>query len=232
MKKTLHNASIAVIGSVRAAIRAQSGFSLLEIMVATAVSSLILLMVYSAHRSIMSAIHDLTGVADFYESINLTVYRIDKDISCAYYRRENKDLCLIGESNRGTVSRGRLNFVTIDHEDLLISVDTKKEVHKSDVHEVGYYLQEDPDSPGLFNLIRREEYHYDDQPESGGKESIMLENVTDIRFEFRQRNTWTDTWDSRKYRKFPSAIRVTLKVKNFRGNEEVFIFTSYINNTQ
>jgi len=80
--------------------------------------------------------------------------------------------------------------------------------------------------------MRREEHHYDDQPESGGKESIMLENVTDIRFEFRQRNTWTDTWDSRKYRKFPSAIRVTLKLKNFRGNEEVFIFTSYINSTR
>ncbi|RPI92205.1 MAG: prepilin-type N-terminal cleavage/methylation domain-containing protein, partial [Spirochaetales bacterium] len=39
-----------------------AGFTLIEVIVATALSSVILLIVYSAHRSIMTSIFDLTGV--------------------------------------------------------------------------------------------------------------------------------------------------------------------------
>ena len=77
---------------IKRSLMSSSGFSLIEIIVATAVSSVILLMIYSAHRSIMSAIHDLTGVADFYENVNLTIYRIDRDLSCAYFNKANKRL--------------------------------------------------------------------------------------------------------------------------------------------
>ncbi len=206
-----------------------SGFSLIEIIVATAVSSVILLMIYSAHQSIMSAIQDLTGVADFYENINLAIYRMDRDLSCAYFKKSNKKLSLIGENDRGSVRNGKLNFVTIDHEDLLLTIDTKKETHRSDVREVGYSLREDKDVQNLFHLVRREENHYDNMPEEGGRESILLENVVDIRFEFSQRNTWIDKWDSRKYNRFPRAIRVTLKAKNYRGIDEEFTFISYLN---
>jgi type II secretion system protein J len=206
-----------------------SGFSLIEIIVATAVSSVILLMIYSAHRSIMSAIHDLTGVADFYENINLAIYRMDRDLSCAYFNKSNKNLSFIGENDRGSVSSGKLNFVTIDHEDLLLTIDPKKETHRSDVREVGYFLREDKDVQNLYHLVRREENHYDNMPEEGGRESILLENVVDIKFEFSLRNDWTDKWDSRKYNRFPRAVRVTLKAKNYRGTDEEFTFITYLN---
>lgn len=214
---------------IKRSLLSSSGFSLIEIIVATAVSSVILLMIYSAHRSIMSAIHDLTGVADFYENVNLTIYRIDRDLSCAYFNKTNKSLSLIGENDRGSISNGKLNFVTVDHEDLLLTIDARRESHKSDIREVGYLLREDKEVQNLYHLVRREELHYDSEPEEGGKESILLENVVDIRFEFRLRNDWTDKWDSRKYNRFPSAIRVILKAKNYRGNEEEFSFVTYLN---
>jgi type II secretion system protein J len=217
------------LNKIKRSLLNSSGFSLIEIIVATAVSSVILLMIYSAHRSIMSAIHDLTGVADFYENINLTIYRIDRDLSCAYFNKTNKNLSFIGENDRGSVSNGKLNFVTIDHEDLLLTIDARKESHKSDIREVGYLLREDKEIQSLYRLVRREELHYDNEPEQGGRESILLENVVDIKFEFRLRNNWTDKWDSRKYNRFPSAIRVTLKAKNYRGNEEEFSFVTYLN---
>ncbi|HNR87547.1 MAG TPA: type II secretion system protein GspJ [Spirochaetota bacterium] len=205
-----------------------SGFSLIEILVATVVSSIILMMVYSSHRSIMNAVKDLTGVAEFYENINLAITRIDKDISCAYFNKFNKDVCFLGENNFTPPSSGKINFVTVDRNDINIKLDPKKEFRTSDVHEVGYSLRKDRDSDNLYQLVRREDVHYDDDPETGGRESVLLENVVDIRFEFLLLNNWTPSWDSRKYKKFPRAVKTILKLKNYRGNDEEFVFISYV----
>src|SRR6056297_208606 len=214
-------------------IKSQDGFSLLEILVATAVSSLILLLVYTAHRSIMLSINDLTGIADFYEHVNLAVNRLDEDISSAYYDRYNKDLTFIGENDYSGKNNGRIDFVCVDHNELSVRGKLNQSNPVSDIKEIGYFLkrQDLPDKKGnyLFNLVRREQIHYDNEPQSGGDESIILENIVDAKFEFRIRNRWTDKWDSRKYRKFPSAVQTTLIVRNYRGNDEEFVFVSYIN---
>lgn len=209
------------------------GFSLLEILVATAVSSIILLLVYTAHRSIMISINDMTGIADFYEHVNLAVNRLNEDISSAFYDRYNKKLSFIGENDYSGMSNGKINFVCVDHNEFFVKGKLNIPYPVSDIKEIGYYLvrQDVPDEKGnyLYNLARREEKHYDDDPLSGGEESIMLENLEDIKFEFRIRNRWTDKWDSRKYRKFPAAVKTTMKIRNYRGNTEEFVFVSFIN---
>ncbi len=214
-------------------ITSSGGFSLLEILVATAVSSIILLLVYTAHRSIMVSINDLTGIADFYEHVNLAFNRINEDISSAYYDRYNKKLCFIGENDYSGMSNGNIDLVTVDHNKLSVKGKLNSPHPVSDIKEIGYRLvrQDVPDEKGnyMYNLVRREEKHYDDEPLSGGEDSIMLENLEDIKFEFRIRNRWTDKWDSRKYRKFPSAVKTTMKIRNYRGNTEEFVFVSFIN---
>ena len=206
----------------------QEGFTLVEVLVATAVSSVILLMIYSAHRSIMTAIRDLTGVADFYENINLARYRIDRDLSCCFFNKYNKKLCFIGENNYGDFRNGKIDFVTVDHNDFLMSVNVNRELHRSDIHEVGYFLKRDPATQDLYYLMRREDSHYDDDPLHGGTESVLLENVKDIKFEFSLLNNWTDKWDSRQFNKFPRAVKTTITMKNYRGNEEQMVIVSFI----
>lgn len=204
------------------------GFSLIEMLVAIAVSSIILLMLYSSYHTVISATRELSNIASFYEQVNLAIHHIDHDISCAYVNRLNKDIFFIGENNTSAPYKGRLNFVTINHRDFFISLEPSKEIRSSDINEIGYYLKSYHDKPELFMLIKREQPTYDNEPESGGSESVILDNVIDVKFEFRLRNTWVDSWDSRKYIKFPSAVKTTLKIKNYRGEEEDFIFISYL----
>ncbi len=218
----------AAIKRAAAAVRDGRGFSLIEMIVAMAVSSIILIMVYSAHRSIMTATGELTKVAAFYERVGLAIMMIDRDISCAYTNRSNKDVCFIAENNTGEPYRGKLNFVTIDHRDFAISGDPAREVRQSDVHEVGYYMKARRDHPDQYMLMKREERSYDKEPEEGGRESLFLDHVTDIKFEFKLRNTWSNSWDSRRHRKFPIAVRTSLKLKNYHGEDEDFVFISYI----
>jgi len=207
----------------------KSGLTLFEVLVGITVSSLILLMVYSSHSSITKTIYQVTGIADFYENVNLAVKRIEKDISCAYFSKENKKVCFIGKNNYEYPFKGKLNFVTVDHQEVFMLGDLKKPYPRSDIKEVGYFLKPDSKIPDLYLLIRREERHYDDDPEAGGENNIILENVVDLKFEFRKGNDWTKDWDSRETHVFPKIIKTTLKIRNYNKEEEEFVLISKIN---
>jgi len=221
-----------LIRRIAAGIRDDRGFSLIEMLVAAAVSSIILIMVYSAHRSVMLATDDLTRVAHYYERVNLAISMMDRDISSAFVNRSNKDVCFISENNSGAPFLGKLNFVTIDRRSFAMNADPMKEVRRGDVHEVGYFAKAHRDAPDRYMLMKREERSYDKEPEEGGTESLLLDGLADVKFEFRLRNTWADSWDSRRYNKFPDAVKTTLKLKNYRGDDEEFIFVSFINMTK
>ena len=111
----------------------------------------------------------------------------------------------------------------------MLAGNQKKEAHQSDIREVGYYLKEDEETQGLYYLIRREQNHYDENPEEGGKESILLENVMDLRFEFKRSRSWTAKWDASRNKRMPTGVRTTIKLKNYRGSEVSFIFISFVN---
>lgn len=230
MNRVIPRTGPAMNGSARpSTLRGWAGFSLIEVIVATAVSSVILLIVYSAHRSIMTSIFDLTGVAEFHENVSLAVQRIDRDISYAYAQKFNERVCFIGENQMGQTANGRLDFITTDFSRESISLSPRKQNPTSDIYEVGYRLRPDREISGLYQLVRRRDLHYDDNPLDGGAEDAMLDNVTDLKFEFWLRNDWTDKWDSREAKKFPQAVRTTLRVKNYRGTVEDFVFISYVN---
>ncbi len=205
--------------------KANKGFSLIEILVATSISSLVLLMVYTSYRSVLTTIQDVSGYAEFYENINLSLARIDHDISNAYYKTKDKKIGFIAEVDAENSS---LHFVSVNFRKLRILGSIKEPYPYSDINEVSYYLREDPKIPDLFLLYRREERHYDGEPTSGGTESIMLENVTGLRFEFKLRNDWTTRWDSRENKRFPKIVKTILKVKNYTGKEEEFVLMSYV----
>ncbi len=210
------------------------GFTLIEILVVIAVSSIMIIMLYAAHSAVIKSIHRLTGVADFHENVNLAIRKIDRDISCLYYNRKNKKLCFIGESSQETPSNGKFNFVTIDHNDFLMLADIKSPCPKNDVKEVGYFLEPMENYPGLFYLMRREENNFDDDPENGGETNILLDNVVDLKFEFKSRfsRDLSNRVDSRETYRIPSLVRTTLTVRDYSEKDEPFIFSTYVNSVK
>jgi type II secretion system protein J len=204
-----------------------AGFTLIEIMVAVAIGSMILLMAYTSYHSIIDSIKRSTGRAEFYENVNLAISKIDADISNAYFTRSNKKITFICES--GT-SGNNLNFVTVNHKDFTMGGNPRQQAHDSDIKEVGYFLKEDKNTQGLSYLVKREKINYwDDDPLTGGTENILLPNVVSLKFEFNRGNDWDDNWDSRQNNNFPKAVKTTLVVKNYQAQEETFEFVSLIN---
>lgn len=203
-----------------------SGFTLLEILVASAIASMILVMAYASYHSIIMSVKRSTGHAEFYENVNLAITKIDMDIANTYYTRNNKRVNFVCEDSQGN---SKLNFVTITHNDENYSGSLAVANPSSDVHEVGYYLKENPNTPGLYFLIKREETHYDDDPLTGGTENMILVNVVNVKFEFLRGYDWNEGWDSRENHMYPRAVKTTLVVKDYQAKEEKFQFETLIN---
>ncbi len=204
-----------------------AGFTLIEIMVATALASIIMTMAYVSYRSIFDSIKRSTGRAEFYENVNLALMKIDQDISNAYYTRGNKNITFISENVRGN---SRIDFVTVNHNDFLLAGKKNTPVRMSDVREVGYFLSEAKNTVDLFHLMKREKINYwDEDPLTGGTEYMLLPNVVSLKFEFHKGNDWADDWDSRQNNMFPRAVKTTMVVKNYQAQEEKFEFVTLIN---
>jgi type II secretion system protein J len=219
-----------MIKNIQKLLNSESGFSILEVLVATAVSSIALLMIYGAHRTVVFSVKDMAGIAEFYENVNLATRRIDRDLECTFSSRVNKRLFMIGENSITEPYNGTINFVTSVKSDMYTSGKLNEVSHISDVKEVGYFLREDPQFQGLFFLMRREAPMYDDNHSEGGRASILLQNVVDIKFEFGKKGSpnWDNKWDSTQNNLYPNAVKTTLKVKDFRGSTKTFSFVSLV----
>ncbi|MBN2160059.1 MAG: prepilin-type N-terminal cleavage/methylation domain-containing protein [Spirochaetes bacterium] len=204
-----------------------AGFTLIEIMVATAIASIMIVMMYATYRSIFNSIMRSTGHAEFYENVNLAISKIDQDISNTYFDKKNKDIRFICEDDGGNSS---MTFVSVNHTDTNISGSLNMPNRESDVKEIGYFLRPDKNTAGLFYLIKREKFNYwEEDTVSDGTENILLPNVAGLKFEFHRGQQWEENWDSQQNNLIPRAVRTTLLVKNYQAQEEQFQFVSLVN---
>jgi prepilin-type N-terminal cleavage/methylation domain-containing protein len=94
--------------------RDNRGFSLTEALVSLAIASMLLLMAYTAHRSIMLSIKDMSQIAEFYQNVNLVMNRINTDVSAALFISGNNKTFFVGSNDMGSRNNGKLTLVTIN----------------------------------------------------------------------------------------------------------------------
>lgn len=205
------------------------GLSLVEVLVAVSLSSIVMIIVYSANRTVIFSIKNLSGVVDFYQQINLAQRRIDSDINSLLYDSNNKSINLIGEINTGISSGSKITFVTINSNDFFVRKDLDSPTYDSDVKQISYYLKTDPQFPDVNFLIRKETILYNkdnDEITNSSEESVILTNVKNLKFEYSLRSSWQDKWDSSQTRRFPKSVKTVITLMDFQNREHVFEFIS------
>jgi len=201
------------------------GFTLIEMLVATAVSSIILVMVYTAYSSIIRSVNQGKIASQYYEEINMILRKIDSDLLNIYWKENAKDINFISTVEGDS---SRLNFVTSEFKSNRIILTIKDNYPSSDIHEVGYYLKIN-NKTGKYDLLRRSEIHYDSSPLEGGFEEIILQNVESLKFDFKYGNDWINTWDTREKKRLPSGIKTTLVVIDPYNNKDSYEFFTICN---
>ncbi|MBN1501173.1 MAG: prepilin-type N-terminal cleavage/methylation domain-containing protein [Spirochaetes bacterium] len=209
------------------------GFSMVELIVAVALSSIIMIMIYSSNSIILNSIKNYSKVSEFYREYNLAYYRIDKDISSVFFNTGNENLVFKGSSDDGVRSNSEISFVTVAKNDLYMNYSSDELTMDSDVKLVEYYLKKDPSFPDLNFLIRKEFILYNEISEdfeeqkvkNFSEESILLKNVKDLKFEFYS-GRMEKNWDLSVLKRLPQTVKTTIIINDYSGGEHTFSFIS------
>ena len=199
------------------------GFSLMEVMIAVAITALMGAMVSMAFQTGFHAKEVVEEEADRYRMLRAAMNRMAREIGSAYvsdrydaqrYRDQNdRPTNFVGEGDR-------LLFTTFAHQRLY--TDAKE----SDQAVVEYTLQTSTQkgANGRMDLMRRENANLEGRMERGGTTDVLFEGVKKLEFAYwdSQRKEWEDEWDTRRTEKksiLPTRVRITLTAQDENGKD-------------
>lgn len=201
----------------------RKGFTLIEIMIAIAILAIISLLLWQSSAVSMNAKERYEAEDVRFQEVLLALSRMADDISMAYLFQSKAHLgnTGIGELAQevqfiGTDSgeRDEIHFVSLSHMRYL------KNTKESDQEEVSYFLRREEGEEGekgRWDLVRRMQSPPDREPEKGGRDYVILQDVQKLEFQFfdEKRGEWQREWDSSRIesnRQLPKAVEITLTI--------------------
>ena len=209
----------------------RKGFTLLELIVATVIFSIVIAAAYS----LLDSAQGMTSRAELrthlFQSARVALQAIEDDFrgavmpAVAPTSPNPNDLSFIGTSG-GTDQQplDRLEFVSISrHTAGQYDVNVVDVVRGSDVAKLSYWIEQDT-SRKAHGLVRERPVEL--APVSGfvHREEDVIEISRDVAFlnlRYYDSGQWLDTWDSTQQRKLPKAIEVTVYIRGEWHGEEV-----------
>ncbi|WP_242360629.1 type II secretion system protein GspJ [Anaeromyxobacter sp. SG17] len=196
-----------------------AGFTLVEVMIAIAITAIIGAMTVGSFRQVDRASEIVRGQAERYAAVRVALTRLSRELTMAYLsdhydRNEYRE--------RPTLFRGREDqvlFATLAHE--RVSPDVKE----SDEAVVEYVLEADPDHAGEEALFRRSKPRVDADPERGGRKDVVADRITAFRLGYwdPKRKEWVREWSTRATEhesELPERVRIELETKLPDGRTE------------
>lgn len=199
----------------------------MEVMVAVTILGMISTLIYSSFSRSLEIPEYLRNIQERYHKVRLAMDRMTSEISMAYLSKHHNPahedspkyiFRLIND-----VPGDRIDFTAFAHLKLRENVD------ESDQCEIGYFVEEDPENPEQYNLMRREQKRIDENPEWGGVKYVLAEDIVSFNVliwnEFE--NEWTEEWDTsqiEQFDKLPRIVSLELTILDESG-EEISFYT-------
>jgi len=204
-------------------LRSKLGFTLVELMIAIAVLTMITTLVYSAFAGMKSSRDGVLRVTDRYREGRVAMSIIVRDLQSAFLS-SNVPVNNIAPSritafiSKSGTPIDRLDFATLAYRRL----DT--DVHESDQAEISYFGSKDPNSDAI-DLVRRVDPMLDTDPEHGGRVEVLATDVglLDLQYLDPLTGLWTEEWDTRQAIgvgfRLPHQVRVLLVLHDGQKKE-------------
>ena len=207
------------------------GFTLIELMVALLLLSIVLTLLYSSFAQVSSGSKNINRMLGDRQELRLLTSIIIQDLESARYFAQFSASGLPSgiQSEYDYISDRK--FTKIHFHSMVNSRFFRRVENDSDpgMHEISYWVERDSDDPSLMILMRREDYYLDDDMTSGGTSTELVKNIRTFKVEFLppqklasgQDVRWLESWDSAKNKgkELPMSIRVTLAIRNEMGTD-------------
>jgi general secretion pathway protein J len=211
--------------------RNRRGVTLIEIMVALGVLSIVASLVYGAFDSMSRTRKSVDAASERYHQGRGALSRMGREIQAAFLSL-HRPLINTGVQSSQTIFKGtnsgtldRLDFCSFSHRRLGFGT------HESDQNELSYLVTGNRQT-GANDLARREATVIDMDPEHGGVVQVMAEDIVsfDLAYLDPVLNEWVDQWDTSQttgqYERLPAQVRIDLVLT--RPNADPYRFVTKV----
>ncbi len=199
-----------------------SGFTLLEVLVASAILSLVLAAVYGVFSQTLSSKRFVEDRAERARVARIALLRIGEDLQSALPPTASY-LRFIGETRLSReYPEDTLSFAT------LARTASINHAQEGDLNTIGYTLEPDPSDITQKQLVRRVRFALATENRSADEIAPLLYQVQGLRFRFFNGRTWQDEWKPENTQEgLPQAVEATVYVADRRGEVAQFatVFT-------
>jgi general secretion pathway protein J len=199
------------------------GFTLMEIVIAVAITSFIGLAIGVAFNNTIKAKDAIEVPAERYRMLRTAMARMVREIGAAYVSDRYDSKRYRDAFDRPTNFVGtkeKLLFTSLAHQRLY--ADAKE----SDQMVVEYQVKTATEKGvrDRSDLFRREKVVLEERMERGGTEDVLFEGAKKIEFQYwnSERKQWDDEWDTRRTDKksiLPTRVKITLSALDENGKE-------------
>ncbi len=206
--------------------RSRHGFTLLEVIIAIAVTAFIGVTLGMAFSTTSAAKETMESQTERYRMLRTSMNRMEREISAAYVSDRYDSTKYRDQYDRPTNfvgAKDKLMFTSMAHQRLY--TDAKE----SDQMVVEYQIKATTDRNvhGRNDLMRRERPLIEDKMERGGVEEPLFEGIKRIEFKYwdSDKKEWVDEWDTRRIEKktiLPTRVKFTLVALDENNKEQKY----------
>lgn len=200
------------------AARGQTGFTLIEVLIALAILAFMMTIAWSTTSNSAQAKKHFEAIEARNHEIRLAQARMVQDISSAYISsnedqtKQEKRTLFLGKSH-GSVDE--LRFSSLAHKSLWA------EANESEQTMIVYFAESDREDGSKTNLLRRELRRLSNESwkTEPAEVDVLLRDVEKVEFEYYdwRDKEWKEDWDTTspagQKGRLPTRVRITIEVK-------------------
>lgn len=202
----------------------RGGFTLLEALISLAIMAFMGVLIWGSFGPSWQLKQTVEEQADRDAEIRLAMNRMAREISMAflsndYDKARYRQMLTVFDGRHNAGGRDTLTFTSLSHQRLY------ENALESDQSLIQYRIAEDPQVSGQYNLMRREKTVFDDEPERGGTEDVLCENVQGLELLYwdQVKREWVEDWstlDVDRANTLPFRVKITLSVTGNDGTSK------------
>lgn len=189
-------------------VEGERGFTLLELLVATAIGSIVIFALYMSFSSVLTGRSSIDERAERTREVERFVDAFSREVRSAYLSGANRATFFRGALAHGALPSGTIEFTVINYPALRIS---------GDLVAIRYSVGESEGGrPALFKEVWN--------PYGIGKEHVRVEVIQDIRgfdLAFYNGTSWAAAWDGALENGAPVAVSAALKIMDRGAEKEI-----------
>jgi type II secretion system protein J len=201
--------------------RASSGFTLVELIVASTVTAMVAGSAVLVLSQVTAAQTRVARQTDWQQEARAAIQSIARSLRNAYRPTEQEQNRLEGRDDFAAAFPGdRVRFFTISSRVI------RPGEPQSDVHQVEYFLFED--EAGVTNLMRRTDPTRNVEPDDGGVLERVASGIVGLNMNYYDGVGWREQW-IKDVPPFPVAVRIEVMARSADGGAQVHQVSRVVN---